>query len=223
LLCDTSIFLQDQQDHKYYLIELLRAKLRLQNSTKLILYLGETYPHYPIEENSLQINLSQDDTKFILLTFANRFMIWSWMKWIRLAYDYWHGAIAKDHLPDWANGMIRSSLAIIELYDGRNFTKKIVLDLNTPFVLKIGDEFISVQTMISLISSVDSYVPDCYSMDIQLTEGILTDFQKHGISGLDITNEKVKREHEQQQQQQQKDTSHQHTTFGLPIGGGRVF
>jgi hypothetical protein len=222
LLCDTSIFLQDQQDHKYYLIELLRAKLRLQNSTKLILYLGETYPHYPIEENSLQINLSQDDTKFILLTFANRFMIWSWMKWIRLAYDYWLGAIAKDHLPDWANGMIRSSLSIIELYDGRNFTKKIVLDLNTPFVLKIGDEFISVQTMISLISSVDSYVPDCYSMDIQLTEGILTDFQKHGISGLDITNEKVKREHEQQQQQQQKDTSHQHTTFGLPIGGGRL-
>lgn len=204
LLFEATIFNQSNSfelNSSELLIDVVRNRLKIQNSTKLLLQpvhqhqdehhnksSGEVYSYGPIEDLSLQINLAPDDSKFILLTFSNRFMIWNWIKWIRVAYEYWHGHLTKDDLPTWATGLTRASNAQITIHDGRSFHRRIFLDLNNPFVLRMGDDTtsISLRNMCSLMISVDSFVPSNYCLELQLSENTVNSFQQNGIDGLDV-------------------------------------
>jgi hypothetical protein len=193
LLFESAIFSQ-RTENKYYVIDVLRTKLKLQNSTKILLDEGEVFQAAPIDEVSLQINLSQDDTKFILLTFSNRFMIWSWVKWLRLAYEYWNEHLKKEDIPSWASSMQRASIVSVLMWDGRRFSKRIVLDLVSPFMLKIGEEMVSVRTMMSLMISSDSFIPATYSMELSLNESTLEAYQSGGLEGINVKNESSPRD-----------------------------
>jgi hypothetical protein len=193
LLFESAIFSQ-RTENKYYVIDVLRTKLKLQNSTKLLLDEGEVFQAAPIDEVSLQINLSQDDTKFILFTFSNRFMIWSWVKWLRLAYEYWNEHLKKEDIPSWASSLQRASIVSVLMWDGRRFSKRIVLDLASPFMLKIGEEMISLRTMISLMISQDSFIPATYSMELSLNDSTLDAYQNGGLEGINIKNDSSSKE-----------------------------
>jgi len=63
-----------------------RTDLRLMDSTKIILENFNYYRHPPIGKNILKLNLIENDSKFVLLKFNNRFSLWLCCRWIQLLY-----------------------------------------------------------------------------------------------------------------------------------------
>ncbi len=82
---------------------------------------------------------SLSTSSFILLKFSNKYMVWIWFQWIRIAFEYWRGNIDLAGLPVWIKEKdmcLASSGTDVSVVIGDKVTSgRCVLDLKQPFVL----------------------------------------------------------------------------------------
>ena len=146
-----------------------RYKLRLVNSTKVSLRTGTFERYGPIEENTIQLNLSEDDTRFILLTFPNRFAMWTWAKWLKLAYDVWHGRVKRADIPEWATEepTITANNLHIRSSDGNVREGRVSLSLDRSHELQCVNAYIGLTNLLSFVVAADSVVPRNYCLEVE--------------------------------------------------------
>eukprot|EP01031_Cornospumella_fuschlensis_P034600 gene34600-41898_t len=151
---------------------LVRKQSKLQNASKLFFKTKEFRRHAPIEQKSIQINLSSDERKFVVITLPNRYCMWAWSKWLQLAYDFWTGETKKSNFPKWALSA-NPSLCIISLASVFSSTEKTsagrtILNLERPFELLCNGEVFSLRAMSSLVISLDALEPKPYVLEIDI-------------------------------------------------------
>lgn len=168
LLVETFVAGQ-QSDEMQALDRVYRTCLKLFNGNKYLLSSKKTLRAYPIEEHSLQLNLSYDDYSFVLLTLANRLAMWTWTKWVTLAFDCWTGRIDKAHPPQWATTEMFSSQATVLTSSGVRHTGRLSIRLDSPFELRIdGTTSLSLQGLCSFISSADAVESSPYLFELEV-------------------------------------------------------
>jgi hypothetical protein len=170
-----------------------RFKQRFVSSTKIVfphvlpLPVGKGSEHptkpmfcrfSPLEENSIQINLSLDDATFILLTFSNRFLMWTWCKWLQLMYGVWTGSMRSSEVPDWASGHEFVCHCSLMTHQTERRHGKVGMYCNRPFVLCFDNAEIDVLTMSSMILANDSVVPKGYTLEVKFVMD--TNFDRPG-------------------------------------------
>lgn len=152
----------------YSRVAFFREKLKLINSMKLVLESGQYLRNAPIESNSIQINLSADDSKYVVITLQNRFALWTWVAWLRLAYKYWKDVRPKKSLPVWATTKVISNQAKIAAKYQEFASCKVSISLERPYELLINNqEIISLEGMTSLTLAADSEEPKDYKLQIE--------------------------------------------------------
>jgi hypothetical protein len=136
------------------------------------------YRYYPIEENSLQINLldqnnpADDCSRYLILSFHNRFLLWTWYKWIKYAVKHWGSLNSPESVslstPDYNSvgeppvWMVDENMTYIS--EGKIFcsdnraltTGRIKIDLSEIFVLRCGKSVFDVKEMLSVIIACDA-------------------------------------------------------------------
>ncbi|RYH17793.1 hypothetical protein EON65_28130 [archaeon] len=151
---------------------IVRKQAKLQNASKLFLKTKEFHRHSPIEQKSIQINLSSDERKFVVITLPNRFSMWTWSKWLQLAYDVWTGEVKKSNLPKWAlsanPSLSISSLANVFSSTEKTSAGRTILNLDRPFELLCNGETFNLRSMSSIVMALDSLAPKPYVLEIDV-------------------------------------------------------
>lgn len=172
---------------------LARNKLRLVSSSKCDLDTGsfERCPFAPLDEHSIQINLSaREDVEgsevkpvvrvdtlnmqadYILIKLPNRFSVWNWMKWLQVAHQYWTGFLGNNDIPEWAtsnNLSVSSSMSLSFCENGVSTSfedQRGSLQLEQAFEIRYGARKFSLKNMSELICSVDSISPLAYVIEL---------------------------------------------------------
>lgn len=145
-----------------------RTQLRVVNASRLILSTKKCFWHPPIPQNSLQLNLLPNDSKFITIQFANRLSMWVAARWFLLLHDFWKGSIKSFELPGWASSGSFSARCTVHRSDGHRAAGTMVLALERPFELRVNHEITSFKHLHSLVLSADSLKPKEYIMDIEV-------------------------------------------------------
>ncbi len=142
------------------------------NGGKVGISEATTFHRYsPLEENSIQINLNLDDTKFLLITFPNRFMMWTWCSWLQLAHEVWSGRVGlkSGQLPEWASSHIlhayHSDILLSSTGDHKH--GRLTLNLGHPHCLEMGKERFNILNISSIIVATDSVAPKAYTLEVE--------------------------------------------------------
>lgn len=117
------------------------------------------------------------------LGFPNKYLLWVWVKWLRVAKGYWKGEIVDEDLPLWIvreNGRLASSALLSFTFGDSTIEGSGVLSMSKPDLLVI--EHIETRVVIykldltdlvSLQVTVDSVFPHDYSLQIKDISGIM--------------------------------------------------
>lgn len=136
----------------------VRDRLKLRRSTLLPLTgpaeEAEEQRHPPIEDNSLQINLSEDESKFILLTFSSHYTVWTWSKYLQAAHAHWADGNT-DGNDDSGNPAPLTTHAELRTPQ-HSYQGNVTVSYEWPFELLVSGEIMSLQGMLSLVLAVDS-------------------------------------------------------------------
>ena len=149
-----------------------RDKLRLRNSSELILQTKCICRHAPIENNSIQINLSEDGNSFLVLKLRNRFSMWMWTKWICFLYDIWTGTISFNDIPDWASAGEYKGYAVMYTNNnkGSGNLELASVRIDRPFELRFCDINLSISNIFSIVISLDSILPKSYALIVDILQ-----------------------------------------------------
>ena len=148
-----------------------RNKLVLISSTKIDMTTGTISRHPPIELNCIQLNKSENCLRYFLLKLQNRYSMWVWVKWLRFLHEAWNGRYDMSNLPPWVsscNGTYCSPISIIASDDQR-FTGKGTISIDKPFKILCDDKLIRINSLTSMIISIDSVCPRSHSLETTVT------------------------------------------------------
>jgi hypothetical protein len=184
-----------------------RAHSKFLNSIKLNLKTKEYFYYYPLEMNTIQINLNSLDNNYYTLTFHNRFLMWTWYKWILYAYEYWNSmqiaSYSQFHQPLNSNFDLQNPPNWI-VEENMNFSSEISkiwsintvrgeckshhgkckIDLNQSFQLTVGDNVFDLSNMFSVILSCDSVDAEDSLLCFEVKECHLVNKRKKEIDQL---------------------------------------
>lgn len=166
-----------------------RTDLRIMDSSKIILktnnnnnnVINDCYRHPPIGKNMLKLNLEENDNKYILIKFNNRFLSWLCCRWILLLYKVWNHQSAE--IPHWANLSSYTFIAtmITISADNNNNNNKIYNNISCTisfdhlFEIRTStNEIIKLTGLSSLVISSDSQLPKSYIMNIEIISYSMT-------------------------------------------------
>ena len=144
-----------------------RNKLVLISSTKIDMATGKISRYPPIELNCIQLNKSENNLRFFLLKLQNRFSMWTWVKWLRFLHEVWNGRYDMSNLPPWVsscNGTYCSPISIIASDDQR-FSGRGTVSIDKPFKILCDDKLIRINSLTSMIVSIDSVCPRSHSLE----------------------------------------------------------
>lgn len=176
LLCDVSSVTKKMTDadkqHYHALINSTvfnRTALRLLNSTRVV-FAGrlQCARHPPIEENCIQLNLTVNESLYVLIKFPNRLSLWVGARWFQLMYDVWHRIVKPQDAPHWASSGVYSVNVSLQLSDGRSFHGTLKMSFDTKFRMFIEKEMIEIDSMSDMVLSLDSLEPSSYIMDVEV-------------------------------------------------------
>eukprot|EP01031_Cornospumella_fuschlensis_P027295 gene27295-32967_t len=150
----------------------VRKHTKLQNASKLFLKTKELRRHAPIEQKTIQINLSADERQFLAITLPNRYAMWIWAKYLALAYDVWNG------VPAW--GMTASPTLVINClakitssFEQKSWEGRVVLDFTNEFELlcehQDNKKIFNLRAMSSLVVALETTPPKPYALEIDVT------------------------------------------------------
>eukprot|EP01035_Chromulina_nebulosa_P026038 gene26038-34035_t len=140
-----------------------RTHLNIFNGRKIdFMSLSESY-FSPIEKNSLQINLSADCKRFVVLQLTNRYSMWTWAKWLLTLDTAWRNV---SPLPDWAKaGEFDGQIIVRSSSDDGVVTGRGYVTRTKPYQLKVNDVKFDLSSMVNIILSADSERPKAYVLD----------------------------------------------------------
>ncbi|RYH17792.1 hypothetical protein EON65_28125 [archaeon] len=147
---------------------LFKDELKLRKSCKIDLHKGIVSKWHPIEVNSIQINLSSTEDRFVLLVLPNRFSVWFWSVWLQIAYDVWSGKDNESQLVGQSPFVVTPNCTCL-ISDDKKFAGRISIDLDLPDQLICNGEVISLSNMRSIIVSMDSVLPTNTAYELNLT------------------------------------------------------
>lgn len=135
-----------------------RKKLLIDSSTRIYFPSFDQELSSPVGINEIILNLSPNDAIFYSLTFTNRFFVWNWIKWLKIAFQYWN-SLEKNilfQLPAWAQRRSFSSRVQFNSNECKQSIGKLLINLDKPFVLQYQNDSLPINSLASLIFSSDS-------------------------------------------------------------------
>ena len=130
----------------------------------------------PIAESCIQLVLQNQSP---ILNFPNKHILWTWVRWIRLAYDFWNNNILYQDLPNWAKAESITHVVRI-LHGGTTMTGRCTISLNKNYEIwceSIDSKnllTIDTTTLSGMIISVDSVLPTNYLLHVEVDSARIT-------------------------------------------------
>jgi hypothetical protein len=138
-----------------------------------------TYSHYyyaPIADSCIQLVLQSQSP---ILYFPNKYILWTWVRWIRLAYDFWNNNVLYQDLPSWAKA--ESITHVIRVLQGTTMlTGRCTISLNKTYEIwceSIDSKSlltIDATTLSGMIISIDSVLSTNYLLHLEVDSARIT-------------------------------------------------
>ena len=147
-----------------------RDKLRILNARKIDFLTREESRYPPIEANSLQLNLSADCSRYVVVQLADRLSMWTWARWMFLLHDCWRLLLHESSplFPSWAEGGEFQGQVRVYNSEGLSYSGRGCVSRTRPFQIKVNEFSFELAPMVSIILSADSESPKANILDMQI-------------------------------------------------------